>query len=134
MLTNAPTPSPLRSPGPARSTAAKTILIVNGDDAAMHLLDTVLEAGRYDVVFVESTAHAYSQVKRVQPSLVILCTGLEKIDGFQVLSMLKLDEETRQIPVLTYATGYDGQEPDEDEDVIGTAAVGLPSTAAGRMN
>ena len=69
-----------------------------------------LDAGHYDVVFVESSQHAYSQIKRVQPNLVILCVRIEDADGFQVLSMLKLDEETRTIPVLTYTTESDGDE------------------------
>ena len=34
----------------------------------------------------------------------ILCVRIDDADGFQVLSMLKLDEETREIPVLTYTT------------------------------
>ena len=59
------------------------------------LLETVLDAGHYDVVFVESSEHAYSHIKRVQPNLVILCMRIEDRDGFQVLSMLKLDDETR---------------------------------------
>ena len=65
-------------------------------------------------VFVESSEHAYSQIKRVQPHLVILCVRLAEADGFQVLSMLKLDEETRKIPVLTYTTEYDGPEKEEE--------------------
>jgi putative two-component system response regulator len=74
----------------------------------------VLDAGHYDVVFVESSEHAYSQIKRVKPNLVILCVRIEGSDGFQVLSMLKLDDETRDIPVLTYTTEYDGQESEEE--------------------
>jgi CheY-like chemotaxis protein len=66
------------------------------------------------VVFVESMAHAYSQIKRVQPDLVILCIRIDEMDGFQVLSMLKLDEDTRNIPVLTYTTEYEGESADED--------------------
>ena len=38
---------------------------------------------------------------------------IDDADGFQVLSMLKLDEETRGIPVLTYTTEYEGQDFDE---------------------
>ena len=60
-------------------------------------------------LFVESNAHAYSQIKRVKPNLVILCMRLEDTDGFQVLSMLKLDDDTRGIPVLTYTSEYDVQ-------------------------
>ena len=64
--------------------------------------------------FVESTRHAYSQVKRVQPNLVILCVRIDDADGFQVLSMLKLDADTRDIPILTY-TMEDKSEDSEEE-------------------
>jgi CheY-like chemotaxis protein len=93
---------------------AQKVVIVNGSPEILDLLDTVLDAGHYDVVFVESSAHAYSQIKRVQPNLVILCVRIDDAEGFQVLSMLKLDDETRAIPVLTYTTEYDGQESDEE--------------------
>jgi PleD family two-component response regulator len=80
------------------------------------------------MVFVESGEHAYSQVKKVLPNLVILCTRIEQLDGFQLLTMLKLDAETRDIPVLTYTTEYEGQDFDtaisqlaeEEEEVFPT--------------
>jgi len=95
--------------------AAQKVVIVNGSNEMLEMLETVLDAGHYDVVFVESNAHAYSQIKRVQPNLVILCVRIDDMDGFQVLSMLKLDEETRSIPVLTYTTEYEGQDSDEED-------------------
>ena len=94
--------------------AMQKVVIVNGSTDMLALLETVLAAGHYDVVFVESSEHAYSHIKRVQPNLVILCMSLEDHDGFQVLSMLKLDNETRRIPVLTYATEFEGQEVEEE--------------------
>lgn len=113
MMTNAATAETLRQHAAAAATAQK-VVIVNGTPEILNLLETVLDAGHYDVVFVESSHHAYSQIKRVQPNLVILCVRIAAADGFQVLSMLKLDEETRAIPVLTYTTEYDGQESDEE--------------------
>jgi PleD family two-component response regulator len=113
MLTNeATTTETLRSRTEAPLT--QKVVIVNGSAEILELLETVLDAGHYDVVFVESSAHAYSQIKRVQPNLVILCVRIDEADGFQVLSMLKLDRETRDIPVLTYTTENDGQESDEE--------------------
>ena len=94
--------------------ATQKVVIVNGSTDMLTLLETVLDAGHYDVVFVESSEHAYSHIKRVQPNLVILCMRIEDRDGFQVLSMLKLDDETRGIPVLTYTTEYEGQETEEE--------------------
>jgi CheY-like chemotaxis protein len=78
------------------------------------------------MVFVEPGERAYSQIKKVLPNLVILCTRIERLDGFQVLSMLKLDPETRDIPVLTYTTEHEGQDfdallsrrADDDETVV----------------
>jgi len=105
---------PLAEPSPAASTAARKLVVVNGDAATFDNLD-MLEAGHYDVVFVESNEHAYSQVKRVQPNLVILCTRIDDPEGFRVLSMLKLDDETRRIPVLTFTTEDAGGSSDEED-------------------
>jgi CheY-like chemotaxis protein len=113
MLTNASTNADtLRSR--TQATLAQKVVIVNGNAEILEMLETVLDAGHYDVVFVESSAHAYSQIKRVQPNLVILCVRIDDLDGFQVLSMLKLDDETRDIPVLTYTTEYEGPESEAE--------------------
>jgi PleD family two-component response regulator len=96
------------------STGTQKVVIVNGSTEMLALLETVLDAGHYDVIFVESSEHAYSHVKRVQPNLVILCMRIEESEGFQVLSMLKLDADTRHIPVLTYTTEFEGQEPEPE--------------------
>jgi CheY-like chemotaxis protein len=97
---------------------AQKVLIVNGGSEVLELLETVLDAGHYDIVFVEATAHAYSQIKKVQPNLVILCVHLDDVDGCQVLSMLKLDDETRGIPVLTYATEEQPEDDEEEPDTL----------------
>ena len=116
MTTNtAPTLIPGTTADNARtSPTAQKVVIVNGTTDMLSMLETVLDAGHYDVVFVESSEHAYSHIKRVQPNLVILFMRIEDHDGFHVLSMLKLDDETRRIPVLTYTTEYEGQETDQD--------------------
>ena len=112
------------------------VVVVNGNAEVLGMLETVLDAGRYDMVFVESSDHAYSSIRRVQPNLVILCTRVEDLDGFQLLTMLKLDASTREIPVLTYTTESEGQDfdaaisqmADDDEQSM------LPARPAPRMN
>src|SRR5688572_5806320 len=111
------------------------VVVVNGSTEVLGMLETVLDSGRYDMVFVESGDHAYSQIKKVLPNLVILCARIENLEGFQLLTMLKLDPGTREIPVLTYTTEYDGQDFDtaiaqlaEEEDDL------LPTRPAMRMN
>jgi PleD family two-component response regulator len=117
------------------ATPIQKVVVVNGSTEVLGMLEAVLDAGRYDMVFVESSDHAYSQIKRVLPNLVILCARIENLEGFQLLTMLKLDGETRDIPVLTYTTEFEGQDfdtaisqlADDDEDL-------LPSRPALRMN
>ena len=117
------------------ATPVQKVVVVNGNTEVLGMLETVLDAGRYDMVFVESSDRAYSQIKKVVPNLVILCTRIEELDGFQLLTMLKLDVETKDIPILTYTTEYEGQDFEsaisqlaEEEDDM------LPARPALRMN
>ena len=101
---------------------SQKVVVVNGDPEILELLESVLDAGRYDMVFVESSSRAYSRIKRVQPDLVILCMRIDETDGFHLLSMLKLDEETRHIPLVTYTNELSGEEqdeadPEDDDDI-----------------
>ena len=137
MLITGPTTtatSPRPTDQAAATTAAQKVVIVNGSPEILELLETALEAGHYDVVFVESSQHAYSQIKRVRPNLVILCVHIDDLDGFQVLSMLKLDAETCGIPVLTYTTEYDEQEAEEEEAAEPSDTEIFKAHPAGLMN
>ena len=128
MLTNAATHAQHSRPLSAAPQAQK-VVIVNGNAAILGLLETMLDAGHYDVVFVEPSAHAYSQIKRVQPNLVILCINLDDPDGIHVLSMLKLDADTRDIPVLTYTITTEDDEPDEEVAEPGEPEMFTPKPA-----
>jgi CheY-like chemotaxis protein len=98
------------------------VVVVNGNPDVLEMLETVLDAGRYDMTFAEASGHAYSSIRQIQPDLVILCMDLDEASGFQLLSMLKLDPDTRRIPVVTYAAdglslADDGADPDEDDEI-----------------
>ena len=113
--------------------ATQKVVIVNGSPDTLPLLETVLDAGHYDVMFVESTEQAYSHIKREQPNLVILCLRFDEADGFQILSMLKLDEATRDIPIVTYATEYNAAD-DEEEAAESSEVEMFALKPAPRMN
>ena len=76
-----------------------------------------------------------------EPGITRLIAMYLEREGFQVLSMLKLDEETRQIPVLTYTTEYDGPEtieetaePSESEMFAASKATGSNASAPARSS
>lgn len=105
-----------RMPMTVRS-ASQQVVVVSKQSQLNGLLETVLDAGQYDVVFVESTEHAYSHIKRLTPHLIIVCLDIDDLDGFQVLSMLKLDADTKFIPVVTCTVqGDDDMNRDESLD------------------
>ncbi|MGE5360410.1 MAG: two-component system response regulator [Bacteroidales bacterium] len=116
----------------ARGSTCQKVVIVNGSPDVLEMIESVLDPGHYDIVFVESGAHAYSQIKRVRPQLVILCMRIEDLEGFQVLSMLKLDDDTLRIPVLTYTTEYEGQ--DTEDELNDFADTVMPPVRALPMN
>jgi PleD family two-component response regulator len=91
---------------------AQKVVVVNGNTEVLEMLEPVLDAGHYDMVFVESSDSAYSEIRKVLPDLVVLCARFEQPDSFQLLTMLRLDAATRDIPVLTCATETDEQSPD----------------------
>ena len=102
------------------------IAVINGSTEVLELLEVVLDAGHYDIIFMDSNEHAYSHVRRLQPQMVVLCMQIEDVEAFHVLSMLKMDDDTKRIPVLTYTTEYEGQDVDgrlarlTEDDVLST--------------
>ena len=48
--------------------------------------------------------------------MIIVCLDIDDIDGFQVLSMLKLDVETKGIPVVTCTIS--GSEDDPQDGTV----------------
>ena len=104
MMTTTHTATPMA----VRSTSQQ-VVVVSKQSQLNGLLETVLDAGQYDVVFVESTEHAYSHIKRLTPHLIIVCLDIDDIDGFQVLSMLKLDDDTKCIPLVTCTVSQDDE-------------------------
>jgi CheY-like chemotaxis protein len=109
MMTTTHTATPMA----VRSTSQQ-VVVVSKQSQLNGLLETVLDAGQYDVVFVESTEHAYSHIKRLTPHLIIVCLDIDDLDGFQVLSMLKLDVDTKGIPLVTCTVSQD-DEATQDE-------------------
>ena len=96
--------------------ATQKVVVVNGSQEMLELLESVLDAGHYDVVFVSDTEHAYSQIRQNRPQLVILCVAFDDPVGYQLLSMLKLDADTEQIPILTYTNEFEGEDTDDEPD------------------
>ncbi len=110
------------------------VVVINGDAAVMNTLEASLDPGRYEMVFVDSYTFAFASVRRMLPDLIILCTSLDESAGFQLLTMLKLDPLTRDIPVLTYTNEGDDVRQYDDAPQVADDVPPLPARQAQRMN
>jgi len=104
------------------------VAIVNGSTEVMDVLEKHLES--YTEVFCIQNENAYEEIKYLIPNLIVLCLEFEDKVGFQILSMLKLDPETADIPLVTLMSEEDGlkdpgissvihEEQEEEEDFFG---------------
>jgi CheY-like chemotaxis protein len=84
------------------------------------------------LIFVESTEYAYSHIRRAEPNLIVLCLQMDDPEGFRVLSMLKLDEKTRQIPIVTCTS--EGEDPAIEESPVEYSDEMFVQEPAPRMN
>lgn len=112
--------------------ALRRVVVVNGNPDVLDLLESALDGGRYDLSFADAGQHAYSLIKRELPDLVVLTVHIEALDGFQLLSMLKLDPATRDIPVVTLTAEVDTEEEAEDDTLDNDLA--LPTVPPLRLH
>lgn len=82
--------------------ASKKIILVVEDDEIINLAyKEALENAGYTTVFATTGDQGCNLVKTQSPSLVLLDIMLQgQKNGFDVLTVLKSDEETKKIPVF----------------------------------
>ena len=83
-----------------RTQALRTIIVVG--QPGQQVPESAFDNLDYDVVVLEPLAHAYSQIRRVKPALIVMCLSLDDLDCFHLLTMLRLDRETAAIPIRMF--------------------------------
>ncbi len=78
----------------------RRVLIVDDSPDDRNLLRRILENANYQVGEAEGGAEAIGRIRDQEPDLLILDLMMPVVDGFAVLENLKMDERTRQIPVV----------------------------------
>jgi DNA-binding response OmpR family regulator len=87
------------------------LLIVEDDPDILKLLDTTLRFRSYRVVTARNGKEGLESVHKERPAIVIADIMMPKLDGFGLVHRLRLNPETRDIPVIfitaTYVTPED---------------------------
>jgi DNA-binding response OmpR family regulator len=77
----------------------KKILVVDDEDDILHFLELVLREKGYDVATATGGQEALTKAQIEQPHLILLDIMMPQMDGWEVLKLLRVDEETAAIPV-----------------------------------
>jgi PleD family two-component response regulator len=77
------------------------VFVGGGIDALAHV-EPILSGRAYDVEFVAADDEPYATIAALKPDIIVVNLSLDNESGFQLLTMLRLDPETAQIPVLSY--------------------------------
>lgn len=76
------------------------ILIVDDEEDNVLLLEKRLRASGFDTITARDGDEALEQTFKYMPSLILLDIMMPKKDGYEVLSILRNNEKTREIPVI----------------------------------
>lgn len=81
-------------------TRQKKILIVEDEKNMRDSLQEAFEEGDFEVLTEEDGENVVEIVKEEEPDIILLDIILPKKDGFEVLSELKADIDTKSVPVV----------------------------------
>jgi DNA-binding response OmpR family regulator len=85
---------------PQNKTTAQTILVAEDQRTILNLIEFKLKNSGYNVVVVEDGLAAFKKAKDILPDLILLDVMMPLMTGFEVLSALKKEPTTKDIPVI----------------------------------
>src|SRR6266542_4779134 len=82
------------------------VLIVEDVPDILKLLDATLTFKGYQVTTARNGQEALDAIQRERPGLVITDIMMPKLDGFGLVHRLRINPETREIPVIFLTATY----------------------------
>jgi signal transduction histidine kinase/CheY-like chemotaxis protein len=83
-----------------RPTRTRTVLVVEDDPDSLELMTIYLHGAAFDVRIARNGEEGLELARALQPSAIVLDIMLPRLDGWEVLSLLKADARTAGIPVV----------------------------------
>jgi len=91
-------------------TTKKKILVVDDEDDILNFLELVLQEKGYEVLTAGGGQEALTQAQMAKPDLVLLDIMMPQMDGWEVLKLLRVDDETANVPVAMLSARTDAQD------------------------
>jgi len=89
---------------------SKKVLVVDDEERVREMLGFRLRLFGYEVLKASNGEEALEVATREKPDLVLLDIMMPGMDGFQVCSRLKRNEETKDIPVVILTAKADAKD------------------------
>ena len=99
----------------------KKILFIEDEAALQKTLGEVLRGSGYEVISALNGDLGLSLAKKEKPDLILLDLILPKMDGLQVLSKLRAEEATKDIPVIVLTNVEDTEKIEKAIELGATA-------------
>jgi len=91
----------------------KKILIADDRSEVVELVKVTLEGEGYRTIEASDGREALEKIRKEKPNLILLDIVMPKMDGFEVLSKLKNDSQTKDTPVIMLTA--QGQKVDQEK-------------------
>jgi CheY-like chemotaxis protein len=78
----------------------RSVLIIDDQLAAQKMFQRYLGRANLEVIGITDPTQGLAMAQKIQPALIILDVMMPHIDGWEVLQTLKLDPETKHIPII----------------------------------
>src|SRR5512146_1130309 len=95
------------------------LLIVEDDPDILNLLKTTLTFNGYRVMTAHNGQEGLDVIRAERPAMVIADIMMPRLDGFGLVNRLRIDPETRQLPVVLVTATYVAPEDREFAQSIG---------------
>lgn len=80
--------------------AKESILIIEDDKFFRDLVSKKLEKNGFEMFLAADSKEALTALEKKKPSLIISDLILPGLDGFELISIIKKDEKTKDIPLI----------------------------------
>lgn len=79
---------------------AKKVLCIDDEPEMLSLVKFTLERGGFEVSTCDNGRHAWDEILRVKPDLLVLDVMLPGIDGYSLQLKISQDAATKDLPII----------------------------------
>ncbi len=76
------------------------ILIVDDVQKNVQVLGTLLKNEKYSLVIAQNGKEAIERAIKIKPDIILLDINMPEMDGIEVCTVLKKNDETKEVPVI----------------------------------